>query len=194
MISAVNTGFYNLLKLWPETSARATVYAVGDVIKPTTYAGHSYKCTTAGTSHASVEPTWTTTNGNTTTDGTAVFTCYDSKTYNVKAKQADTVPYVTFGLLTESPIGTFADFEAIENLTFWVNCFTGQVAANVYHGAADLAEIADEVMDALDDKTLSADGYTSMKCVREFISSPTWDMETNIFMVSLRYRVWLDKS
>ena len=105
----------------------------------------------------------------------------------MKAKQLDTVPYVTFGLLTESPIGTFADFEAIENLTFWVNAFSDK-------STADLAEIADEVMDSLDDKTLNADGYTGMKCLREFISSPTWDSETNIFQISLRYRVWLDKT
>ena len=188
MLSAVNVGFYNLLKLWPETSARNTTYALGDVIKPTTtYAGHSYKCTVAGKSHATVEPTWTTTNGATTTDGTAVFTCFDSKTYQVKAKQADTVPYVTFGLLTEAPIGTFADFESIENLTYWVNVFSDV-------GVADLAEIADEVMDSLDDKTLTVTGYTSMKCQREFISSPIWDSETNIYQISLRYRVWLDKS
>jgi len=187
VISEIQTGFYNLLKLWPETSARNTNYALGDVIKPTTYASHSYKCTTAGTSHASVEPTWTTTNGNTTVDGTATFTCSDARTYQIKAPQADAVPYCTFGLLTESPIGTFADFEAIENLTFWVNCFSDK-------GVADLAEIADEIMDALDDKTLTVDNYTSMKCVREFISSPTWDSETNIFMISLRYRIWLDKS
>ena len=187
MISAVNVGFYNLLKLWPETTARNTAYTVGDVIKPTTYASHSYKCTTAGTSHATVEPTWTTTNGNTTTDGTAVFTCYDSKTYQLKAKQADTVPYVTFGLLTESPIGTFADFEAIENLTFWVNCFSDK-------GVADLAEIADEVMDALDDKTLTVTGYTSMKCVREFIGSGIWDSETGIYQIPLRYRIQQSKN
>ena len=186
MISAVNTGFYNLLKLWPETSARNTAYTVGDVIKPTTYASHSYKCTTAGTSHASVEPTWTTTNGGTTTDGTAVFTCYNSKTYNVKAPQVSIVPYVTFGLLTEAPIGTFADFESIENLTFWVNCFSDV-------GIADLAEIADEVMDSLDDKTITVSGYTSMKVVREFISSPIWDSETGIYQVNLRYRLWLSK-
>ena len=185
--SAVNVGFYNLLKLYPETSARNTAYTLGDLIKPTTYASHSYKCTTAGTSHATVEPTWATTNGNITTDGTAVFTCFDTKTYNTKAKQADTVPYVTFGLLTESPIGTFEDFEAIENLTFWVNCFSDI-------STADLTEIADEVMDALDDKTLTVTGYTSMKCLREFISSPTWDSETNIYQISLRYRLWLSKT
>jgi len=187
LISAVNTGFYNLLKLWPETWTANTAYAVGDVVKKTTYNSHSYLCTVAGTSHATTEPTWPTTNGTTKVDNTVTWTTYDSKTYQVKAKQGDTVPYCTFGLLTESPIGTFADFEAIENLTFWVNVFSDK-------STADLAEIADEVMDSLDDKTLNADGYTSMKCVREFISSPTWDSETNIFMVSLRYRLWLSKS
>ncbi len=187
MISQVQVGFYNLLKLWPETWIQATVYAVGDVVKPTTYASHSYKCTTAGTSHATTQPTWGTTNGGTTADNTITWTCYDTKTYNTKAKQGDTVPYITFGLLTESPIGTFVDFEAIENLTFWVNCFSSV-------STADLAEIADEVMDSLDDKTITVTGYTGMKVVREFISSPIYDLETNIFQISLRYRIWLDKT
>jgi hypothetical protein len=187
VISQIQTGFYNLLKLWPETWVQNTTYSLGDVVKASTYNSHSYKCTTAGTSHATTEPTWSTTNGATQTDGTVTWTVYDSKTYQVKAPQGSTVPYCTFGLLTESPIGTFADFEAIENLTFWVNAFSDK-------STADLAEIADEVMDSLDDKTITATGYTSMKVVREFISSPTYDSETNIYQISLRYRVWLDKS
>ena len=188
MISAIQTGFYNLLKLWPETSARNTVYAVGDVIKPTTYASHSYKCTTAGTSHATVEPTWTTTNGTTTTDGTAVFTCYDSKTYQVKAKQADTVPYVTFGLLTDRPMATFEDMEKWEDLTFWVNCFSDK-------STADIAEIADEVMAALDGSSLTGvTGYTHIVCRREFIGSVIWDSETGIYQIPLRYRIQQSKN
>ncbi len=189
MISAVQVGFYNLLKLWPETWATGITYAVGDVIRKTgTYAAYTYKCTTAGTS-GGTEPVWgTPVIGGVVSDGSTLkWTTCDAKTYQVKAPQGSTVPYVTFGLLTEAPIGTFADFEAIENLTFWVNCFSDI-------STADLAEITDEVMDALDDKALSATGYTSMKCQREFISSPTWDSETNIFMVSLRYRIWLDKT
>lgn len=187
MISQVNTGFFNLLKLWPETWVAATTYAVGDVVKKTgTYNSRSYLCTIAGTSHATTEPTWSTTNGATQTDGTVTWKVYDPKTYQVKAPQGSTVPYVAFGLLTESPIGAFADFEAIENLTFWVNCFTDK-------STADLAEILDEVMDSLDDKTITVTGYTSMKVVREFTSSPIWDLETGIYMQSLRYRVWLDK-
>ena len=187
MLSNTNAGFYAKLKLWPETSARNTAYTVGDVIKPTTYASHSYKCTTAGTSHASTEPTWTTTNGNTTTDGTAIFTCYDTKTYQIKAKQADIVPYVTFGPETDVPMGTFASVTQMESLTYWVNCFSGK-------SAADVAEIADEVMAAMDDVTLTGiTNYTPMKCVREFIGSTMWDSETDIYMIPLRYRIWLSR-
>jgi len=186
MLSAVNIGFYAKLKLWPETWVKATAYTVGDLVKASTYNSHSYLCTVAGTSHATTEPTWPTTNGTTKVDNTVTWTTYDPKTYQVKAPQGSTVPYVTFGLLTESPIGTFADFEAIENLTFWVNVFSDK-------STADLAEIADEVMDALDDKTITVTGYTSMKVVREFISSPIWDSETNIYQINLRYRLWLSK-
>lgn len=187
MISAVNVGFYNALKLWPETWVANTVYAVGDVVKATTYNSHAYKCTTAGTSHATTEPTWSTTNGATQTDGTVTWTVYDTKTYQVKAPQGSTLPYVTFGLMTELPVGTFADFEAIENITYWVNCFSDK-------NTADVAEIADEVMDALDSATLTVTGYTSMKCVREYIGSIMYDPEVNCFQIPIRFRVWLDKS
>ena len=186
MISQSQVGFYNKLKLWPETWVATTAYTVGDVVKATTYNSHSYKCTTAGTSGSS-ELTWSTTNGATQTDGTVTWTCFDPKTYQIIAPQSSTVPYVVFGLLTEMPIGTFADFEAIENQTYYVNCFSDK-------SPADLAEIADEVMTALDDVTLTVDGYTSMKCIREFIGSPIYDIETLILMTPLRYRVWLDKS
>jgi len=188
-ISAVNVGFYNAIKLWPETWVAATPYALGDIVKPSTYASHSYKCTTAGTSAAVTQPTFGTTNGGTTADGTGalVWTCFDTKTYQVKSPQASTFPYVTFGMETDLPIGTFADQTAIESLTFWVNAFSGV-------SAADVAEIADEIMTALDDVTLTVTGYTSMKCVREFIGSVIWDMESNTFQIPLRFRIWLDKS
>lgn len=189
MLSEINVGFYNLVKLWPETWVAATAYTLGDVIKPTTYASHAYKCTTAGTSAAVTEPTWGTTNGGTTADGAGalVWTCFDPKTYQVKAPQGSTVPYVTFGLETNVPIGTFTDHEAIESLTYWVNCFSDK-------SAADVAEIVDEVLVALDDVTLTVTGYTSMKCQREFMGTAIWDLETRIYMVPLRFRVWLDKS
>lgn len=108
-------------------------------------------------------------------------------TYQIKAPQSATLPYVTFGLLTESPIGTFADFEAIENITYWVNCFHNTSTAGV-------AGVADSVMGVMDDASLTVTGYTIMRCQREFIGSPTWDAETDTYMIPMRYRVWLDKS
>lgn len=111
------------------------------------------------------------------------------KTYQVKAPQSATLPYVTFGLETNMPIGTFESQMVIESLTYWVNCFSSTSTANA-------AEVADSVMTALDDVTLSVTGYTPMKCVREFIGSVIciWDSEIGIFQIPLRYRVWLDKS
>ena len=184
MISQINVGFFNVLKLWPETAATATPYTVGDVVKSTVYNSHSYKCTVAGTT-GTVAPTWATTG--TQLDGSVVWSAYDGKCYQVKAPQGSSVPYVTFGLETEVPMGTFADFEAVENLTYWVNAFSDK-------SAADAAEIADEVMTALDDVVVSATGFTPMKCVREFTGSMIWDLETNIYQVPLRYRLLFDKS
>ncbi len=111
----------------------------------------------------------------------------DKKIYQVKAPQSSTAPYITFGLETEVPIGTFADFEAIESLTYWVNTFSNK-------SAADIADVADKVMDTLDNVVITATGYTNMKCVREFTGSPIWDLETNIYQIPLRYRLWMDKT
>ncbi len=55
--------------------AAATAYVAGSFVKPTSGAGQLlFECTTAGTSHASTQPTWPTVAGNTVTDGTAVWT------------------------------------------------------------------------------------------------------------------------
>ena len=187
MLSAVNVGVYNALKLWPETWATGIAYTVGDVIRKTgTYAAYSYKCTTAGTS-AGTEPTWgTPTLGAVVSDGSTLkWTTYDAKLYQVKAPQGSTVPYVCFANETGRPIGTFASLTDIEDLTYWVNCFSDK-------SPADVAEIADEVMAAMDNASLTVSGYTSMVCKREFLSGVIWDIETNIYQISLRYRVWID--
>ncbi len=185
MLAAVNTGFFNVLKTWPTTWTANTVKAVGDIVKSTTYNSHTYKCTTAGTTHNTTEPTWGTTNGGTTVDNTVTWTCFDTKTHNVKAPQDATFPYVAFGLETDLPMGTFTDTEAMESLTFWVNVFSDTSTA---HACA----IADLILGVLDSASLTVTGYTSMKCVREFIGSTIYDPESNSFQVPLRWRVWLD--
>jgi len=186
MITEVLTGFYNVIKAYPETWASTTTYALGDFVKASTYNSHTYLVTTAGTTGED-EPTWPTTNDETISSGATTFTTKDTKCYNTMAPQTDEVPYVSWGLLTESPIGDFEDFEAVEDLTFWVNCYSSK-------SIADIAEIADEVMTVMDGATLTVVGYTNMKCVREFIGQPSPDIETGIFQIPLRYRVWLDKT
>jgi hypothetical protein len=85
------------------------------------------------------------------------------------------------------PIGTFADQEDMESLTFWVNAFNSISTAQV-------AEMADEILTALDDASLTVTSYTAMKCVREFIGAILWDEATGIFQIPMRYRVWIDKT
>jgi len=52
-----------------------TAYVALDFVVPTAAHTVCFECTTAGTSHATTEPTWDTTVGNTTNDGTVVWTC-----------------------------------------------------------------------------------------------------------------------
>ena len=58
--------------------AIATVYAVNDMVYPTTANrnAHAYICTVAGTSHAATEPTWPTAEAGTVTDGTVTWKEY----------------------------------------------------------------------------------------------------------------------
>jgi len=56
--------------------AAATARALGDSITPNSY---RFEATTAGTSHATVEPTWPTTIGSTVVDGTCTWTCVAEK-------------------------------------------------------------------------------------------------------------------
>lgn len=67
------TGGYDLtVEVVAAAWVAATVRAVGALVKPTVANGHYYRCTVAGTSHASTQPTWPTTGG-TVTDGTATW-------------------------------------------------------------------------------------------------------------------------
>jgi len=107
--------------------------------------------------------------------------------YQLLADPSATPPYVTYGLLTETPVGDFDDFEAVEDLTFWVNCFASTSAKSAY-------TLADAVMTVLDGATVNATGYTGMKCVREFIGSAVIDEITKIIQIPTRYRLWMDKT
>lgn len=67
------------ITLEPADWQATTAVALLDVVVATAYDGRRYVCTTAGTT-GGTEPTWDTTLGNTTADGTAVWTCYEAYT------------------------------------------------------------------------------------------------------------------
>lgn len=60
---------------WVASTAYTTTGPISFVV-PVTANGYYYKCTTAGTTVASPEPTWPTTIGGTVTDGSVVWTCW----------------------------------------------------------------------------------------------------------------------
>lgn len=58
------------LKYWIANTA----YVLNDIVRPTTANGRSYKCTTAGTTHSTTQPTWPTTFHGTVSDNGVVWT------------------------------------------------------------------------------------------------------------------------
>ncbi len=109
------------------------------------------------------------------------------KLYHVIARQKITVPYITFGLLTDIPMGTFASPRAIDDSTWWFNVFskTG--------GAKKAGTIAGLLTAVLDNASLTVVGYTALKCVFDFMGNDIYDPQTEIFQIPLRYRIWVDK-
>ena len=55
--------------------ATGTAYKVGNIRRKTATNGFVYRCSVAGTSHATTEPTWPTTVGATVTDNGITWTC-----------------------------------------------------------------------------------------------------------------------
>ena len=64
---------------------------MGDIIEPSTPNTFAYTCTTAGTSHASTEPTWPTSGiGSTVADNTVIWTLRGKKHPTTEIKVAST--------------------------------------------------------------------------------------------------------
>lgn len=61
---------------YDQSWAANTAYGLNDRKKPTVANGYHYVATAAGTSHATTEPTWPTTEGATVTDGTVTWRCH----------------------------------------------------------------------------------------------------------------------
>lgn len=76
----------NATTLW----AVATSKAVNDRVRTTAKNGFKYKCTVAGTTHATTEPTWPTTIGNTVADNTVTWQCEEKLHESIEVKLAAT--------------------------------------------------------------------------------------------------------
>ena len=74
--------------------------------------------------------------------------------------------------------------EVIENLTFWVNVYSETSPAHI-------TALGDLVLTVLDNASLTVSGYTAMVCRREFMGSITFDGETRVFQLPMRYRVMI---
>ena len=86
-VSATIYGTFAAAKAADVTPTARSTTVVGTVIRPTTSNGCLYECTTsAGAMTALTEPTWGTTVGGTTSDGSNTWTCRVEKLKNVGAK------------------------------------------------------------------------------------------------------------
>lgn len=102
-------------------------YALGDIVRPTSPNGWWYECTVAGTSGAS-EPTWSTTEGGTLTDGTATWTARKAVVwqYDALSAQATETLAVQYGGNAEgAPVILLTVPAAVLNITV-SNLDTGQ--------------------------------------------------------------------
>jgi len=124
--------------------------------------------------------TLTTALGGTAANG---YKCY----YSI-APQGTAEPYLTFGMMTDTPENFFGEVAAIEDATVYINIFSSSGSGKE---AGTLFGYVDAVMN---DASLTVTGYTTMKCLREYVGTTTWDPETRVFMIPTRYRVWLDKT
>jgi len=109
------------------------------------------------------------------------------KIYHVIAPQTAVLPYISFGLVTDSPLGDFDSQVTIEDSTWWFNVFSKT-------GSKNAGSIAKSMMTVLDNAALTITGYNALDCEREFIGSPIYDPETAVYQIPLRYRIRVNKT
>lgn len=101
--------------------AVATVTALGKQVEPVTPNTYYYECTTAGTTHATTEPTWPTTIGNTVTDGTVTWTCMAKKHPTTEIKLALTSGGLSSAIAGAAlNLGTGITSGSANAITFWM--------------------------------------------------------------------------
>lgn len=107
------------------------------------------------------------------------------KIYHIIAPQRYRVPYITYGQITDIPIGDFNDPTSVEQTTWWLNIFSKTGSKDAGAKAALLTSVLDNVV-------LTVAGFNELWCLREFIGSLIYDMETQIYQIPLRYSIWVN--
>lgn len=108
---------------WGTAWATGTAYTAGKIVRPTTGNGFVYRCSVAGTSHASTEPTWPTTIGATVTDNTVTWTCVGRSVVAITATSptwASSTITARYGVIYKST-GTAATSRLLIQLDFGSN-------------------------------------------------------------------------
>jgi hypothetical protein len=119
---------------WSPTWATGTAYTAGDVIRPTSGNGRLYVAITSGTSHASTEPTWTTTfYDEQPADNTVTWCCIGASICVIDAADPSwgpgaTISGIRYAVLyndsaTDKPLFWLHDFgsdQAVTNGTFTI--------------------------------------------------------------------------
>ena len=109
------------------------------------------------------------------------------KCYHVIAPQTAALPYISFGLITDSPLGDFDSQVTIEDSTWWFNVFSKT-------GSKNAGTIAKAMMAVLDNAVLTITGYNPLDCEREFIGTVIYDLETEVYQIPFRYRIRINKT
>lgn len=114
-----------LADAWATPWTAATVYTAGQVIRPSSANGYLYQCVVGGTSHATIEPTWSTTRGINNTDGTVtwlnigrsvtVFDCANASWSNATISASGAILYEDTGVASTSGLILYNDFGEVKN-------------------------------------------------------------------------------
>lgn len=131
LISYVGDGASKLSNYTTTQWAGGTVYALNARIRPTStkYLSRTFKCSTAGTSHATTEPTWPTTSGATVSDGTVVWTeesdDYDRHILSALDIFSRDYPYIILASITgdgtqlySTPTGWLNEFSSLLSVEY----------------------------------------------------------------------------
>ena len=93
----------------------------------------------------------------------------------------NTMPYITYHLITDVPIDTFAG--GPEDVTVQFSIFDDRP------GVANIEAITSDLDLAFDRATLTFDTATHVACVREMGTGPTWLPDDRVWMRTVDYRI-----